>query len=57
VLQGQVETSMIAAMSLGVTLASPFAASIVKRARGNTLRALIGILALIVGASTLLKYL
>jgi len=57
VLQGQVQISMIAAMSLGVTLASPFAASIVKRARGNTLRALIGILALIVGASTLLKYL
>jgi uncharacterized membrane protein YfcA len=45
------------AMSLGVILASPFAASIVKRAKGNTLRTMIGVLALIVGASTLLKYL
>jgi uncharacterized membrane protein YfcA len=54
-LQSQVDAPMIAAMSLGVMLASPFAASIVKKARGNTLRTMIG--ALIVGASTLLKYL
>lgn len=56
-LQSRVDAPMIAAMSLGVTLASPFAASIVKKARGNTLRTMIGVLALIVGASTLLKYL
>jgi uncharacterized membrane protein YfcA len=55
-LQSQIDAPMIAAMSLGVTLASPFAASIVKKARGNTLRTMIGALALIVGASTLLKY-
>ena len=56
-LQSRVDASMIAAMSLGVTMASPFAASIVKKARGKTLRTMIGALALIVGASTLLKYL
>jgi len=56
-LQSKVDAPMIAAMSLGVTLASPFAASIVKKARGKTLRTMIGALALIVGASTLLKYL
>ena len=56
VMRGQVEASTIAAASLGVVLASPFAASIVKRARGNMLRALIGVLASIVGANTLLKY-
>jgi uncharacterized membrane protein YfcA len=57
ILRGQVDLSLIATMSLGVVLASPFAASIVKRAKGNTLRIMIGVLALIVGTSTLLKYL
>jgi uncharacterized membrane protein YfcA len=56
-LQSRVDAPMIVAMSLGVTLASPFAATIVKNARGNTLRTMIGVLALIVGTSTLLKYL
>jgi len=56
-LQSQVKVPMIAAMSLGVTLASPFAAAIVKKARGNTLKTMIGVLSLIVGASTLIKYL
>jgi hypothetical protein len=55
-LQSQVNIPMIAAMSLGVTLASPFAATIVKKTRGNTLKTMIGILSLLVGASTLLKY-
>lgn len=57
VLRGQVDASTITVMSLGVVLASPFAASIVKRAKGNTLRTMIAVLALIVGMSTLLKYL
>ncbi len=56
-IQSQVNTPMIIATSIGVTLASPFAATIVKKARGNTLKTMIGALALIVGASTLLKYL
>jgi len=56
-LQSQVKVPMIAAMSLGVTLASPFAAAIVNKARGNTLKTMIGVLSLIVGASTLIKYL
>ncbi|MCK4318228.1 hypothetical protein KAW53_05630 [Candidatus Bathyarchaeota archaeon] len=49
VMRGQVEVSTIAAASLGVMLASPVAASTVKRAKGNMFRALIGVLASIVG--------
>ena len=49
--------SVIFSMSLGVILASPFAAIIMSRLKGNTMRILVGILALLIGAGTLLKYL
>lgn len=44
-------------MSIGVLVASPIAARIVHRLEGNKMRIMVGILALIIGATTLWKYL
>jgi len=43
-------------MSIGVIIASPLAARIVHRIDGKMLRIFVGILALIIGAYTIWKY-
>ncbi|MCW4012062.1 MAG: sulfite exporter TauE/SafE family protein [Candidatus Bathyarchaeota archaeon] len=56
VMGGYVDYQVVATMSAGVVLASPFAARIVNRIDGKTLRMLVGILAVIIGAYTIWKY-
>lgn len=56
-LGSQVNTWVLSAMSLGVALASPFAALFMSRMKGDTMKLLVGALALIIGLFTLLKYL
>jgi uncharacterized membrane protein YfcA len=56
VMQGYVDYQVVVTMSLGVIMASPLAARIVHRIDGKTLRMLVGILAVIIGAYTIWKY-
>jgi uncharacterized membrane protein YfcA len=46
---------VLAAMTAGVLLASPVAAHLMKRLTGKTLRILVGVLAVVIGASTILS--
>ena len=55
-LGGYVDYQVLAIMSAGVVLASPLAARIVNKIDGETLRMLVGILAVIIGAYTIWKY-
>ncbi len=57
IMQGNLDYSVIVSMSLGVILASPFAAVIMSKLKGDVMRVLVGVLALLIGAGTLLKYL
>lgn len=56
VMRRSVDYQVAVTMSVGVLLASPLAASIVQRIEGNTLRMLVGVLAVLIGFSTLWKY-
>jgi hypothetical protein len=56
VMGGYVDYQVVATMSAGVVLASPLAARIVHRIDGKTLRMLVGILAVVIGAYTIWKY-
>ena len=56
-LKSEYDVSVLSAMSLGVVVASPFAALIMSRLKGDTMRLMVGALALVIGFSTLLKYL
>ncbi len=55
-MQSYVNYPVAITMSLGVILASPFAARIMHSLDGKTLRIMVGILALIIGTYTLWKY-
>ena len=55
-MEGYVDYQVVTTMSLGVILASPLAARIVHRIDGKTLRILVGILAVVIGAYTIWKY-
>ena len=55
-LGGYVIYEVAVIMSLGVILASPLAASIVHRIDGRVMRLLVGILAIVIGFSTLWKF-
>jgi uncharacterized membrane protein YfcA len=46
----------VVVMSLGVFIASPIAARVIHRLEGNLMRNMVGLLALIIGTNTLLKY-
>ena len=56
VMRRSVDYQVAVTMSLGVLLASPLAASIIQRIEGNTLRIMVGVLAVLIGFSTLWKY-
>jgi len=56
VMGGFVDYLVLATMSVGVIIASPLAARIVHRIDGKMLRIFVGILALIIGAYTIWKY-
>lgn len=51
-----VNLPILGSMSLGVVIASPIAAQIVRRFNGRSMRVSIGILAIFIGVSTLIKY-
>lgn len=56
VMGGYVDYQILATMSIGVIIASPLAAKIVNKIDGKTLRMLVGVLAVIIGAYTIWKY-
>lgn len=56
-LRSNYDAEVLAAMSLGVIVASPFAALIMSRLKGDSMRLMVGALAVVIGVSTLLKYL
>ena len=52
----QVDWPLIVAMSAGVVIASPISARIISRLKGSRLRLMVGVLAIVIGLFTFVKY-